>query len=227
MTSISFHLQVNSIKHTLDHPPWTKHYLLKWVGTNMLHQVPSATWLPPKRKKHWMENQPYHWGMRDSHSIHSLCLHLSILKSSKVELRYFDTCVFSYDAKLCCQFCFFPRRTSLQATTSPNKNMEQIFFSVVQLRNPGHCEKERQTRNSAVSSSKLYTYLLSCQVDIRRFCQRVLFSVKHVFFQLFFKSIPVNNRDLSSFKNHDLLIGDCEHSQGVKGLVILKAPLIG
>ena len=148
----------------------------------MLHQVPSTTWLLPKRKKHWMENQRYHWGMRDSHSRHSLCLHLSILKSSKVELRYFDPCVFSYDAKLCCQFCFFPRRTSLQATTSPNKNMffSNYFFSVVQLRNLGHCEKERQTRNSAGSSSKLYTYLLSCQVDIRRFCQRVLFSVKHL-----------------------------------------------
>ena len=107
----------------------------------------------------------------------------------------------------------------------------KIFFSVVQLRNLGHCEKECQTRNSAGSSSKLYTYLLSCQVDIRRLCQRVLFSVKHVFWegtpQLFFKSIPVNNRDLSSFKKHDLLIGDCEHSQGVKGLVVLKAPLIG
>lgn len=85
----------------------------------------------------------------------------------------------------------------------------KIFFSVVQLRNLGHCEKECQTRSSAVSSSKLYTYLLSCQVDIRRLCQRVLFSVKHVFWegtpQLFFKSIPVNNRDLSSFKNHDLI----------------------
>lgn len=87
---------------------------------------------------------------------------------------------------------------SLQATTSPNKNMffSKYSFSVVQLRNLGHREKECQTRNSAVSSSKLYTYLLSCQVDIRRLCQRVLFSVKHVFFQLFFKSIPVNNRDL-------------------------------
>ena len=99
----------------------------------------------------------------------------------------------------------------------------KIFFSVVQLRNLGHCEKECQTRNSAVSSSKLYTYLLSCQVDIRRFCQRVLFSVKHVFFQLFFKSIPVNNRDL--------LIQDSWSIdwwlwafQGVKGLVVLKAP---
>lgn len=30
----------------------------------------------------------------------------------------------------------------------------------------------------------------------------------------------MKNRDLSSFKNHDLLIGDCDHSQGVKGLVI-------
>ena len=165
----------------------------------MLHQVPSATWLPPKRKKHWMENQPYHWGMRDSHSIHSLCLRLSILKSSKVELRYFDTCVFSYDAKLCCQFCFDAPVCKQQL--HPTKTcFFHIFFSVVQLRNLGHCEKERQTRNSAGSSSKLYTYLLSCQVDIRRFCQRVLFSVKHVFWegtpQLFFKSIPANNRDL-------------------------------
>ena len=190
----------------------------------MLHQVPSTTWLPPKRKKHWMENQRYHWGMRDSHSIHSLCLHLSILKSSKVELRYFDTCVFSYDAKLCCQFCFFPRRTSLQATTSPNNFTQQkhvfskYFFSVVQSRNLGHCEKERQTRNSAGSSSKLYTYLLSCQVDVRRFCQRLLFSVKHVFWegtpQLFLSRVY---RWIIGISSHSRLmiywIGDCEHSK--------------
>lgn len=102
------------------------------------------------------------------------------------------------------------RFTTHQFASNNCTQQKHVFFSYffsVELRNLGHCEKECQTRNSPGSSSKLYTYLLSCQVH-RRFCQRVLFSVKRVWER---EHLSHNKEwrwiiGISSFKNHALLV---------------------